>query len=97
MRSGGQETGESLEWPSPFSAPPAYLECQLHEDDAPRQCPLQVVGGHWRASALQKGKRWVHGQSLWVHQPWSREEVPWVSDYNGIRLGSTTSVITQGK
>lgn len=56
MRSGGQETGESLEWPSPFSAPPAYLECQLHEDDAPRQCPLQVVGGHWRASALKKGK-----------------------------------------
>ena len=35
----------------------AHLESQLHEDDAPGQCPLQVVRGHWRASALQKGER----------------------------------------
>lgn len=41
---------------SPLSAPPAHLERQLYEDDAPGQCPLQVVGGDRRASALKKGE-----------------------------------------
>lgn len=36
-----------------------HLECQLYEDDAPGQCPLQVVGGDWRAGTLKKKKMWV--------------------------------------
>lgn len=40
----------------PLSAPRSHLECQLHKDDAPRQCPLQVVGSGWGASALKKEK-----------------------------------------
>lgn len=39
--------------------PLTHLECQLYEDDAPGQCPLQVVGGDWRAGTLKKKKMWV--------------------------------------
>lgn len=95
MRSRRQETYGSG---SPPSIPPAHLESELHEDDAPRQCPLKVVGGDWGASALKKGKRLgFRGKDWGFTQPQtSRETVPWVSDFNGVRVGSTTSVITQG-
>lgn len=93
MRSGGRDRWA---WLSPCRAPSAHLEGQLHEDDAPGQCPLQVVRGDGTASALQKGKRRVQGQGQGAHQPRTiGEKVPWVSDFNGVRLGSMTSVITQ--
>lgn len=82
-------------WLSALSTPPAHLESQLHEDDAPGQCPLQVVCGDWRASALKKGKRWIQRQGLGVPQSRASRKVLWVIDFNGVRLGSTTSVITQ--
>lgn len=42
--------------------PLTHLECQLYEDDASGQCPLQVVGGDWRAGTLKKKKCGFNGK-----------------------------------
>lgn len=56
-----REVGRAL----PTQHSHSHLESQLHEDDAPGQCPLQVVGGDWSAGALKKGK----GDVMGAHQP----------------------------
>lgn len=59
--------GGKVELPR-LSASPSHLEGQLHEDDAPRQCPLQVVGGDWSTGALKNGK----GDTCWGLPAWNQ-------------------------